>query len=236
MGKSVFAYGSVITAFARQGLGAVDVDIVRSTIQLRYFFAPPPVQAQMAESHTYLEDPAAFIANIKASQGFAQSGHDTDSIKGLLRAASNLQALPENTHPSIVAIKHNAIAYLQYLKGLPAWEGLMKLAEGRNHPELTAMTIIDEDHEAQIISPLVDKRDHVSIEHDGYTVFFTNPDVELQRTLDMVPVVKFAVKPLPDPIALAASKYPEPLLHWCVMYLFCFFFILMCSYFALALK
>jgi hypothetical protein len=222
MGKSVFFYGSLITAVARQGLGAVDVDIVRSTIQLRYFFAPPPVQAQMAESHTYLADPTGFVAEIKASGGFAQSGQDADSIKGLLRAASNLQKLPENTHPNIVAVKENAAAYLEYLKGFPSWEGLMGLAEGRDHPELTAMTIIDEDHEAKIISPLVSKRTHVSIEHDGYTVFFTTPDVELQRTATMVPCVKFAVKPLPDPIVLAASKYPEPFMHWCGL---CPFFV-----------
>ena len=79
----------------------------------------------------------------------------------------------------------------------------------RPRPQLSCLTVCDEDREWQAVKQLVGDTTKVSLEHDGADLFGA---ISLEEASERVQPLRVTLKALPDPLTLAKERYPNE--HW----------------------
>ena len=211
MGRSAFAFGTLVKLVTRRGLKGVDLDGVRAHLQMRLRALPESVRCTLTGAVAdYLADVPGMVARL-------QEGNDdsADDIKERMTALSNLMHIDLKGDELQLAFydkfRTDCIIIMRHFVQMnPA---LRRLKKDEAHPDISTLAATDHDREQCAIQS-IDQRD-CSNEHDG-CFFFVPPHIDLklfiEQKLHDAGRFKMKVKEPMDVIELARRKFPT--LDW----------------------
>ena len=145
MGLSAFAGGKGLRSICRFGIDYVEVDLVMAFCQLRLMHKPDNVSMPASQE----------LFNLGAESVAARVGMDTDAFKAALRPAFNGgnvdDQLPQQAQLLLEEIREEHLNFMK--KVVP--KALVALCSHKKHPLLSAMSILDQDWENEVVEKLL---------------------------------------------------------------------------------
>jgi hypothetical protein len=187
-----------------QGLNVVEVDIVRSTIQLRLLSAPDELKCRMRRTAEYLQEPEASLRH--AAEGTTWTPAD---LKDLIRKAAMGFPVPESAPKFAYDVGQEQQVYLEWAsERAPAELKERVRAEQRPHPMPSIVAVLDEDREQQVLRGL-DAPDRRRC-HDGVDFFNKTVD-EVERIVaqGLPSSVRVSIKASASALEVAREKFPR---------------------------
>ena len=211
MGRSAFAYGTLVKLVARADMQWLDVDGVRAHVQLRVMHLPLDVYSKLLVAHEYVSNPEDTIKRL-----IENTVHTEDEMKTRLTALSNLEAQDWADFP--LEARQWAASFVDDMKTIINFEKqrhpeLRTHFDEYEHPDLSFIACLDHHREALQIDK-IDTR-FGSNEFDGVAFYVPGSlnvqDTYEQKTKRCAPF-RMKLKAYPSVLAHAQKKFP--MLDW----------------------